>query len=685
MKGYDSHLIIKAYNKGRKINCIAQNSEKFVSFSISHLQFIDSFAFMAESLEKLVENMPTKNVKKSFKNLSEHFNGITEYKLWLLRRKGIYPYDYIDSFDRFNETNCPAKSDFYSQLSNEDISDDDYLNVEIVWNLFKMKTLGDYHDLYLATDVLLLADVFENFRTLSMENYKLDPCHYYTAPGLAWDAMLKMTKVKLQLFDNTQIDMHLFIEQGLRGGVSMISQRYAKANNKYMESYNKNLPASHIIYLDANNLYGWAMNQKLPEKNFRWSTKRFQEKDILQMTPDQKYGYIFEVDLEYPENLHKLHNDLPLAVEQMVVNDEMLSKYCNDIKEELDINSDKVKKLVPNLNKKTKYICHYQNLKLYLQLGLKLTKVHRVLEFEQSNWLKPYIDFNSTKRSLSKSEFEKAFYKLMNNAVFGKTMENVRNRIDFHIVNNERSAEKYTARPTYKYTKYFNENLVGIELKKTEVVLDKPIIVGMSVLDLSKTLMYQFHYKTIKQKYGNKAKLLFTDTDSLCYHIETEDVYKDMQEQKDLYDFSDYPKDHFLFSNANKKVVGKFKDESNGCPITEFVGLRSKMYSFTTEDDHNSKKAKGIKKSAMHRITHQNYKNCILAGDKLQMSTFNVIRSKDHQLYSMKINKVGLCAYDNKSYLLSDGIHGLKYGSKYIKQLENEEITEKEVLELLSN
>ena len=367
----------------------------------------------------------------------------------------------------------------------------------------------------------------------------------------------------------------------------------------------------YITYLDANNLYGWAMMQKIPHSKFEWSNREFSETDILNMTDEQNQGFIFEVDLEYPEHLHNLHNDLPLAVEQMLVTDDKLSSYCTNTKNDLDISSDKVQKLVPNLNDKKKYICHYRNLRLYLELGLKLKKVHRVLQFEQEAWIKPYIEFNTNKRALSKSDFEKSFFKLMNNAVFGKTMENVRNRVDFKIVNNERSAEKYTARSTYKYTKYFNDNLVGIELKKTEVKLIKPIITGLAILDISKTLIYDFHYRTIKAKYGNKAKLLFTDTDSLCYHIETEDVYKDMELEKQVYDFSDYEKTHFLFSNANKKVVGKFKDETNGCPITEFVGVKAKMYSFVTENNECSKKAKGIKKAAVKEISHENYKNCV--------------------------------------------------------------------------
>ena len=265
LRGYDSHFIMQEIGaivkdneytnkKGQKcqmnINAIPNNMEKYMAFMLgNHLTFLDSFQFMSSSLEKLVSNMP----RESLKYTSKQFKGT---KLDLMVRKGVYPYDYMDSFDKFNDK-LPRKEEFYSILNDEHISDEDYKHAQNVWNTFSLKNMGQYHDLYLQSDILLLADVFENFRKTCLEYYKLDPCHYFTSPGLSWDAMLKMTDIKLELM--TDIDMFQFIEKGLRGGISYIANRYGKANNKYMKDYNKDEPSKYIMYLDANNLYGWAI------------------------------------------------------------------------------------------------------------------------------------------------------------------------------------------------------------------------------------------------------------------------------------------------------------------------------------------------------------------------------------------------------------------------------------------
>ena len=202
----------------------------------------------------------------------------------------------------------PKKEEFYSILNNENISDKDYKHAQIIWNTFNLKTMGDYHNLYLKSDVLLLTDVFENFRKTCLQYYKLDPCHYFTSPGLSWDAMLKMTDIKLELM--TDIDMYQFIEKVMRGGISYIANRYGKANNKYMKTFNKKELSKYIMYLDANNLYGWAMSQYLPTGGFRWmNEKQINNINLAKYEEDSKKGLILEVDLNYSKKLHELHND----------------------------------------------------------------------------------------------------------------------------------------------------------------------------------------------------------------------------------------------------------------------------------------------------------------------------------------------------------------------------------------
>ena len=262
---------------------------------------------------------------------------------------------------------------------------------------------------------------------------------------------------------------------------------------------------------------------------------------------------------------------------------------------------------------KTKYVLHYRNLQLYIDLGLKIKKVHRVLEFNQSPWLEQYISFNTNKRTVAKNYFEKDFFKLMNNSVFGKTMENLRKRVSVKLITYEKKLIKYSSKPTFISSKIFNEKLVAIHNIKPSLLLNRPAYVGMCILDFSKIIMYDFHYNYIVEKYKSKAKLLFTDTDSLMYDIETNDVYKDFYKNKVKFDNSDYSQTNKYFFKENKKVIGTFKDEAASTPIVEFVGLRSKMYSYMKDNKLGGKTAKGIKKNIIkNNIHHENYKDVLL-------------------------------------------------------------------------
>ena len=324
LRGYDSHFIMQQIGeiakkhgytnkKGEKqdlnINAIPNNIEKYMAFMLgNHLTFIDSFQFMSSSLDKLVSNLP----KDDLIYTSKVFKG---KRMDLMSQKGVYPYNFMDSFEKFKQMELPTNDQFYSILNDQHITDDEYDRAKKVWKTFNIKRMGEYYDLYLVSDVLLLTDVLENFRKTCMQYYKLDPCHYFTSPGLSWDAMLKMTNIKLELM--TDIDMFQFIEKGMRGGVSYIANRFGKANNKYMKEYDEKAPSKYIIYLDANNLYDLAVSQYLPTGNFKWMTdKEISKIDLGKYKAYGKKGLILEVDLEYPRELHNIHNDYPVAPEK---------------------------------------------------------------------------------------------------------------------------------------------------------------------------------------------------------------------------------------------------------------------------------------------------------------------------------------------------------------------------------
>ena len=650
LSGYDAHLFVKNLGKSEgNIKCIPNNEEKYISFSkeivvddyekdgkkveVKHeIRFLDSFKFMASSLDSLAGNLDLSKFIQTKKEFGKKYE--------LLTKKGIYPYDYMNGFEKFSERQLPPKKDFYSKLNDCGITDKEYEHAEIIWKEFEIKNLGEYHDLYLKSDVLLLADVFEEFRNICLENYSLDPAWYYTSPGLSWDALLKHSKVNLELLSDP--DMLLMFEKGIRGGISMISNRFGQANNKYMEEkFDSSQPSKFISYLDANNLYGWAMLKPLPVGDFKWMSP-------LELENWMDFPCILEVDLEYPRGLHDAHNDYPLAPERLQIN--------------------KVEKLIPNLSDKTKYVLHRENLKLYLELGLKLKHIHRGIKFREEPWMQSYIELNTDLRTKGKNDFEKDFFKLMNNSVFGKTMENIRNRVDVRLVNNQDKAQKLISKPNLKHWTRFDENLIGVHLKRIKLVFNKPVYCGMSILDLSKTLIYDFHYRYIIPKFGKKRKLLFTDTDSLCYEIETEDFFADIADDVEkMFDTSNFDKNHSSgIQGKNKKVPGMMKDEAGGKIIEGFVGLRAKLYSYKMFEGKEEKKCKGIKKAVIKKqISFDDYKECLFS-KKPQMRKMNVIRSHQHEIFSETVNKIALSADDDKRIILDDGISTLALGNKML-------------------
>ena len=298
----------------------------------------------------------------------------------------------------------------------------------------------------------------------------------------------------------------------------MITTRHAKANNPSLPSYNSTLPRQDLIYLDVNNLYGHVMSQYLPTGGFRFmSSEEAEALDLDNLSEESDDGYIYEVDLRYPAELNDMHDDYPLAAESLTTN----STLCSPTQSSVFPKSIPQKKLTPNLFDKKEYVVHYKNLKLYVQLGLVITKIHRVLTFKQSPSLKSYIDFNTHLRLLSDSGFMKDFFKLMNNSVFGKTQENLWKRVQVDTVIDAATLRKRVSKPSFYRGMPISEDLAIVQCRVQTLTLNRPIFVGFTVLELSKLHMYDFHYNHMKAKYPHtgQLKLLFADTDSLAYAV----------------------------------------------------------------------------------------------------------------------------------------------------------------------
>jgi hypothetical protein len=661
-KNYDMHHILKFLHRNSlcsldDFHVIATNTEKFISVQIGNLRILDSCQFLPGSLDSLVENLK-KDGEDKFDNTRRHFDDPDTFSLIL--RKGVYPYEYMSSEEKFHETQLPPRESFYSKLTESECSVEDYEHAQLVWNTFGLQNMREYHDLYLLTDVLLLADVFENFRNFSMKNYMLDPAHYYTSPGLSFDACLKMTRAKVELL--TDSDSLLFFESAIRGGVSMITHRYAESNNPLIKDYNPEKEHSYIQYFDANNLYGWSMSQPLPVAEFKFMSRyEIDQLDIMSVPDDAETGFMLEVDLSYPPRLHDLHNDLPLAPEKLIVSDDLLSPYQLELKKELGpSHSAKVGKLVPNFFPKSRYVLHYRNLKYYLEKGMILEEIHRVMSFTQKPWIKPYVDFNTVQRQKASSASEKNFFKFMNNALFGKTMQNLRMQITIKLTTSGDKARNLVAKPNFQSFTLINDDLVAIKMKPVSLFWDKPTYTGACILDLSKLHLYKFHYDVMKSKYGNKAQLLFTDTDSVCYHIVTNDLYSDMKQFASHMDTSNFPKSNPCYSLINDRKLGFFKDECAGIQPLEFVGLRSKMYSLLLPDSIKAA-AKGIQRSFFKKhIKHDTFVKSLMTQEKTR-AIFKRIRSRNHKMRTETVEKDGHNPYDDKRYILFDGYTTLTY------------------------
>ena len=466
----------------------------------------------------------------------------------------------------------------------------------------------------------LLADVYEALRDTCLKHYKLDPAHFYTSPGLAWHACLKCTGIKLELL--TDPDMLLMFEQGIRGGITQAVHKYASANNKYMgDKCNPNEDTTYLQYLDANNLYGWAMSQPLPTGGFKWVDVNPNEISELATRTDK--GYLLEVDVSYPKELHNPHNHLPFMCERMEING--------------------VEKLVSNLRDKKNYDIHIQALNQALQQGLRLDRIHRAIEFDQSPWLKTYIDFNTQLRTAATNDFEKGFFKLMNNSVLGKMIENIRKHRNIKLVMTEEKYLHTIMKPNFKSGVLFGENLMRCEIGKIKVVMNKPIYLGQAILDLSKIVMYEFHYDYMVPKYGDRLKLCYMDMDSLVYDIKTEDFYEDIAGNVPArFDTSGYYPNRPLPVGLNKKVIGLMKDELGGKILTEFVALRPKLYSYKVLDGSEDKKCKGIKKCIVKKtLIFEDYKTCLFS-DSTEYRSQLMFRSSKHEVHTIEVNKVAL-------------------------------------------
>ncbi len=633
---YDINHVIKKIKGKDRISVIARNSEQFISVKwLKCFYFIDSLNFLQGSLDSLSEKLSEKDVTP-FLNVITKQRDLQE----MLRHKTPFPYDFLDGEEKLKVNKLPSRKYFFNTLTSSHITKEQYERALNIWEKFECKNFQEYMELYVTLDVMLLAAVFETYRVSSIKHFGIDPAFYVSSPSLCYSAMLKYTGITLETVPTTE--MYLFFTKAIRGGLCGTSQRYATANNDLMENYDTSKPISHIVGFDANNLYGHSLSQYLPIGDFHWlSSKEIQEFDVTKVGKKSNVGYFLQVDMKYPSYLHDAHNHLPLAPEKIEIQPSEWSQYTRLVAKSLN---EKEKsggiKLLTTLHDKKNYILYYETLKLYLKLGLVVTKIHRILRFKQSPFLEKFIELNNNARKKATSDFEISLYKLYNNSIYGKMMYNVFKKVDLKLVNSRNSFEKLVAKPNFSTSHIISDDLSCVAMKPFKVVCDKPIYVGATVLDLSKVHMYSFWYNYLLRKYSeNNISMLYTDTDSFYFHLQNRpEFYKDMEEYEQFFDCSSYPPHHFLYSTKGKKVVGLMKDIHSGMPVKKFCALRSKMYAVETEMSLDLK-AKGLQRNVISNLTLNTYEKC-LRDIEITCHTYNTIHRKHHKLTTEKKKKM---------------------------------------------
>jgi hypothetical protein len=669
--GFDGNIILHAIkrlrNKGHfekaEPEVIKKTAEKMLSFSFAGIQFVDSFAFKAASLEKMIESMrkarPT--LKEAFPAMHKHHPlGGSERRLNLLLRKVPFPYSSMRGPECFSGPAILPREAYTNDLSGEPISDAEFRVLHKVVDMLDEKTFRGYHDVYLWTDVLALRDCMEAFRDTFHETDGLDLAHYLSLPSVAHQSMLKLTKAQIELISEVNGGMALYddVTAGIRGGLACMFQPYARANNPMMPDYDQEQPTSWILYVDANSLYPTQMCKPVPTRDYELLGELGLDemnRVMDEWSEESDKGYYFVVDWCVPDDLHDYLDLAPIVKLKVTDLTETQQHYAS-----ITGSTVGTEKLIPYLGAVEEQRIHVSLLKVYRELGVKVTKCHRAWRFTQEAFMKGYIEERGARRAASKDELVRESIKLGINSNYGKLCENPENRTKYELCTTFEDWLRHASKPNCVDFSVISEEdgfLGGVHIKtRNGVVLKSPRWIGQTILDYAKAHMFRFHYGVMKQY---RAQLLFTDTDSFMYKIECPDLREHMLAHLDYYDMSAWPG-----HKENKGRLGYFKYEAtdkqgNPCFISEFVGLRAKMYSIVMHpfappeaevETSQVKKAKGLPKQI--KLKHQAYLNALFDPEKTKVS-FRAIRSIKNEPNHIQVDKAGLSAFDDKTFRIS--------------------------------
>ena len=647
---YDSHMFFNDLinSKVNKINLsvIARTNEEYMSVNYGCINFLDSMRFQPASMESLTESLKDEDYIHLKKNFPNHW--------MILKKKLAYPYEFYKTLEDYElpiDVLLKAGEEAYFSKTKNKIPDQEEIDrTNEIIKIFNIKNGRELTEFYNKADVTLLADIFEKFINVSISEFGINPLYHISLPGTTWSNGLRYTRAELELIKN--VDLLQMFETGIRGGISGVF------GDRYIESDNNTV----ILHVDMNNLYCWAMLQYLPSGNFQIYennsiTVSFITK-VLNTHDCSNIGYVLIVDLIYPDNIKYKSKNFPFCPENKSINPANFIVY---MKEHVPNPFRPTNKLICDQTNKEYYIVHYRNLKFYVHMGMIIKKVHRIVPFNQSPWLQSYIDYNTQKRAQADLDFKKDYHKNLICSFFGKTMEDVRNRIKVEFAKNtdERTILRYQSRLDFDGIHKSYQDCDSYTFKSNIVKMEKPIYLGFTILELSKLLMYETYYYKLQKYFGiDGIQIHYQDTDAFIMSIKTKDILGDLSKLQDRYqmfDFSNLDEEHRLFSNEIKKIPGYLKIETpKSLYIDKFVCLRSKCYAYRTQLDGYNNKLKGIIKGYKKGISFDQYYKCLKNETYDETCKQFCIRSHDHDMYLQQITKKSLSPFDDKRQCINE-------------------------------
>ena len=641
---YDNHMFFNDLINSKPNEIILtvtpRTSEEYMSVNYGCVRFLDSMRFQQNSLEKSTEFLKDDDYIHLKKHFPNHW--------MLLKNKLAYPYEFYETLEDYEEPieeliNYGSGA-YFSKTKNKIPDPEEIDRTNEIIKLFNIKNGRELTELYNKADVILLADLFEKFIEISISNFGINPLYHISLPGTTWSNGLRYTRVELELIKN--VDLFQMFENGIRGGLSGVF------GDRYIESDNNTV----ILHVEMNNFYGFAMLLYRPTGNFQIYennsiTKSFINK-VISTHDCSNIGYVLIEDLIYPDNFKYKSKNFPFCPENKTINPDNYTEYMKDHETKPHRPTNK---LICDQTNREYYIVHYRNLKFDLRMGMIISKVHRIVSFDQSPRLQKYIDYKTKKRAEADSDFKKDYHKKLICSFFGKTMEDVRNRIKVEFAKNtdERKNLRFQSRLDFDGIHKSYQDYDTYTFKSNVVEMEKPIYLGFTILELSKLLMYETYYDKLQKYFGvDGIQIHYQDTDAFVMSIRTTEYVNDLrklQNRYKMFDFSNLNKEHKLFSNEFKKIPGYLKIETlKSLYIDKFACLRSKCYAYTTNLDGYNNTFKGIVKGYKKEISFDQYYKCLKNETYDKTCKQFCIRNHHHGMYLQQITKKSLSPFDDK-------------------------------------